>query len=269
MSTSAEREGAKKEGSKREGAEREDAESDSSDERGAGTESGGKLPHVSGKALAEAIGVSQAAISSAVNEGRPCQDYPVHEWARRREGSRFILGYQVPMGVRAKLGLSPFDEGSPLDESFPFEESSPLEKEGEGPGPEALQKVTDTLVTALAARVAREIAKEMGPWLRAALLRRLREGEWMEGECPSDAGKEERSSGEAGSKFSMGARGQLEETDQIEEAASGLLEDLLDESIFENIDLEGAFPEGKGLAGRRPEGPASEGRSPEDRLPET
>lgn len=141
-----------------------------------------ETPLVSGKALAEALGVSGAALSVAVREDRPCKDRPVHRWAERGEKSGGeegpIRGYAVPRPVRIELGLPPFEglsEGDPPSEgdSPPEERSSPKELDEE-----VLREAARWLVTKVAARVAFSIHEEMGPWLREAIRARIEAGEW-------------------------------------------------------------------------------------------
>lgn len=139
-------------------------------------------PLITGTDLAEALGVSGAALSMAVREDRPCKDRPVQRWAKRGEKSGGeegpVRGYAVPRPVRIELGLPPFEglsKGDPpsVGDSPPEERSSPKELDEE-----VLREVTRWYITKLAARVAFSIHEEMGPWLREAIRARIEAGEW-------------------------------------------------------------------------------------------
>lgn len=152
-----------------------------------------ETPLVDGKVLAEALGVSGAALSVAVREDRPCKNRPVHRWAERKEktggqesggGEGPVRGYAVPRHVRIELGLPPFEalaeEDPPSEGGPPSEGDSPLEERStpKEPGEEVLREAARWLVTKVAARVAFSVHEEMGPWLREAIRARIEAGEW-------------------------------------------------------------------------------------------
>lgn len=143
-------------------------------------------PLIDGKTLADALGVSGAAVSVAVREERPCQGRPVHRWADRdKKGT--VRGYAVPRPVRIELALPPYEgllpEGA-SSEGEASEDSSP-----EKPSEALVREATRWYVTKVAAQVAWSIREEMGPWLREAIRARIEAGEWP----PAWASEEESS----------------------------------------------------------------------------
>jgi hypothetical protein len=133
-----------------------------------------ETPLVVGKALAEALGVSGAAVSTAAKEGRPCAGEPVHHWVRR-EGGRAARAYAVPEAKRKEYGIVPFDEETGSAEDVSAESSFGEDVAGAGANWAAdidaddIDRLARRLTAAIGARVATSLYEEMGPWLKAAI----------------------------------------------------------------------------------------------------
>lgn len=147
-----------------------------------------ETPLVDGKALAEALGVSGAAVSTAAKEGRPCAGEPVHRWVRR-EGGTAARGYAVPEAKRKEYGIAPFEE-EPFEEEPGSAEDASAESsfgedvEGAGGNWAAdidagdIDRLARRLTAAIGARVATSLYEEMGPWLKTAIRAGVQAGEW-------------------------------------------------------------------------------------------
>lgn len=131
---------------------------------------------IDGKTLAEALGVSPSAVSMAAREERECQGYPIYRWVRRGPGGS-ARGYEVPYPARMSLGLPPFSSQDNYQGEWTERRSSHSSVEEGGGGPD-LDAMVEWLVTAIAAKVVRGVAEEMGPWLKEAIRARLEAGEW-------------------------------------------------------------------------------------------